>query len=255
MPRTRRSAECPPSPPPPPPRTRTRTGVGLADMREGIPVGEVVHAACGAEWCITSAVPLGPELLRAEVLDVMLPGRLGCYVYPADAVLHVPAHQDTKRTHVDHIFRNETNGLVGDVQDVIHHMSVHGSGGGGGAAGGATGEAADSDGCAHGRDIEKCGHPEGDEGLDDEDDKDDDLDDDPEGDEDHEDLCDHEDEGDCEDDDCDGAATARRSTEKMTGGDGDGTDDSDEDQAAGAASSSWHMATKPVTRAARTRRR
>ena len=70
------------------------TGVRLACGLPGAPVGRHVHLA-HEDWAITSDVaPDDPAMLDA-LLDVALPGAVGCYVYPRDAVLHLPAARAT----------------------------------------------------------------------------------------------------------------------------------------------------------------
>tara|TARA_B110000046_G_scaffold85704_1_gene93738 strand:- start:581 stop:1072 length:492 start_codon:yes stop_codon:yes gene_type:complete len=101
---------------------RRCTGVALADGREGVPAKAHVHMACGA-WQITSSVPCGPALLEADVLDRALPGALGRYVYPADAVLCVPSKQTTVRADLERLLAAER---VDDALEEAHvnHLSV-----------------------------------------------------------------------------------------------------------------------------------
>ena len=62
-------------------------GIALATGAVGVRAGAHVHAS-GDGWEIRSAVPVTEEaLLGAPVLDAILPGALGRYVYPEDAVL------------------------------------------------------------------------------------------------------------------------------------------------------------------------
>lgn len=101
---------------------RRRTGVALADGRESVPAKPHVHMACDA-WQITSSVPCGPALLEADVLDRALPGALGRYVYPADAVLCVPSKQTTLRADLERLLAAER---VEDALEEarVNHLSV-----------------------------------------------------------------------------------------------------------------------------------
>ena len=69
-------------------RAPPRVGVRLANLSEGARAGAHVHAAT-AEWAITSDACAADDarVLDGALLDRALPGALGCYVYPADAVL------------------------------------------------------------------------------------------------------------------------------------------------------------------------
>ena len=69
------------------PRRTLPKGVCLADETEGHPPRRVAHMQT-EEWTITSDVPLDDVLSHAPA-DVILPGRLGAYVYPSDAVFHL----------------------------------------------------------------------------------------------------------------------------------------------------------------------
>ena len=66
--------------------SRRIKGVGLAAMVEGVAAGRVVHVA-GEGWAISSHNDI-VDILTCDVLERCLPGRLGCYLLPADAVLH-----------------------------------------------------------------------------------------------------------------------------------------------------------------------
>ena len=73
-------------------------GIRLSDGREGTAVGRHVHCK-GGTWSITSKVPVGPAMLSQPPLDRLLPGMLGCYVYPSDAVFHL--HDRAHTTQAD----------------------------------------------------------------------------------------------------------------------------------------------------------
>lgn len=96
-------------------------GVRLRDASEGTPVGAHVHCA-GPTWAITSHVPVGPEMLTAPVLDRVLPGRLGCYVYPQDAVFHMTSRATTSRTDLDDVTASERVGASDG--EWVNHLTV-----------------------------------------------------------------------------------------------------------------------------------
>jgi hypothetical protein len=100
-----------------------RTGVALAGGREGAAVERHVHAT-GSTWTITSTVPCGPALLEAEVLDRLLPGALGRYVYPADAVLHITGKTATRRADFDALLQEEEVVADAEEQARVNHLSV-----------------------------------------------------------------------------------------------------------------------------------
>jgi hypothetical protein len=70
------------------------TGVRLACGTAGARVGAHVHLA-HEDWAITSDVAPGDPAMLDALLDAVLPGAVGCYVYPRDAVLHLPAQAAT----------------------------------------------------------------------------------------------------------------------------------------------------------------
>jgi hypothetical protein len=80
------------------------TGVRLACGTAGAPVGAHVHLA-HEDWAITSDVaPDDPAMLDA-LLDAVLPGAVGCYVYPRDAVLHLTAAPATDAADVQRVLQ------------------------------------------------------------------------------------------------------------------------------------------------------
>lgn len=100
-------------------------GVRLLDDREEAAVGAFVHAK-DADWMITSNVEIGRPLLECDVLDRLLPGRLGAYFYPIDAVFHMPhLARGTRTSDLRKVIARETSRETGDGDDdVVHHMSV-----------------------------------------------------------------------------------------------------------------------------------
>jgi hypothetical protein len=108
-------------------RISTTIGVAIGDGREA-PRLPHVHAATDA-WEITSACPI-EDVLTLDVdavLDKVLPGRLGFYVYPVDAVLCCKNEhgniRDTTTTDLDRTMRSERV-CVDEADLVFHHLTV-----------------------------------------------------------------------------------------------------------------------------------
>ena len=59
-------------------------------MSNGVTPGSYKHAE-GDEWTITSHTPVDRSLLEVDVLDIALPGKLGTYILPKDAVFFYPS--------------------------------------------------------------------------------------------------------------------------------------------------------------------
>jgi len=81
------------------------SGISL-DTLAAAAAREHVHAETEA-WRITSRVPVGPELLDCPVLESPLPGRLGCFVLPQDAVLDMPSKARVTRRDLNGILDSE----------------------------------------------------------------------------------------------------------------------------------------------------
>lgn len=100
---------------------RRPNGVALCTRREGVPVGIHVHAQ-DKRWRITSNVPVGPELLLTSVLDVTLPGALGRYLLPEDAVFHVLGQPTTRTSDLLAVWDEESE-TTPRVQDTVLHLN------------------------------------------------------------------------------------------------------------------------------------
>lgn len=72
----------------------SRVGMRLADEALGVPMGAHIHLAT-ENWSISSAHPI-TKLGTVAVLDRVLPGLLGSFFYPSDAVF-AAATRDTTR--------------------------------------------------------------------------------------------------------------------------------------------------------------
>ena len=84
----------------------TTSGISLQHSTEGIPPRVHIHAQ-GGNWTITSNVPIGMELLDADLLEKTLPGALGTYILPADAVFHMTDRKITQKGDFLDRMRNE----------------------------------------------------------------------------------------------------------------------------------------------------
>jgi hypothetical protein len=118
-----------------PSRARGTNGVLLATREGGHhPPRRFVHMQTD-EWAITSDVP--PEgVSSSPVADVILVGRLGAYVYPADAAFHVRASPSScAPTSVDDLARAEEaeRGAVRSCSDLgldfVRHVTLLRGGG------------------------------------------------------------------------------------------------------------------------------
>jgi len=91
----------------------TAPGIALCDMTCGTSPKQHIHFR-GEEdtlensWVITSDVPLQPDsILSMEPLSTPLPGRLGSYLLPRDAVLHWPHRKQTTIMDFQTLLQNE----------------------------------------------------------------------------------------------------------------------------------------------------
>lgn len=97
-------------------------GVRLVDEREGASVGAHVHLRSDA-WCVTSQ--FAPDDDWCDVADVILPGRLGRYVYPSDAVFSVNEKAHTSVQDWRDAVRCETEMVRGtSMRSRVNHLSA-----------------------------------------------------------------------------------------------------------------------------------
>lgn len=78
------------------------SGVQLLTGKPKAPVSGHVHLEHDG-WCITSKTypPTDPTFLTTDLLDISLPGPLGCFLYPKDAVFHVKEQTHTTKEMLD----------------------------------------------------------------------------------------------------------------------------------------------------------
>ena len=86
-------------------------GIELASMSEGVTPRRFVHARKD-EWVITSNTAPNEDILSCPLLKQNLPGYLGCYFYPADAVFHVTNTLKTRKNHLEEVIRRENLRLL-----------------------------------------------------------------------------------------------------------------------------------------------
>lgn len=102
-------------------------GVRISEGTDRAACGRCVHAET-EEWTITSDTPVGPAMLDVPLLSRQLPGRLGCYVYPADAVFSLRNKKSTSSADFSRAVADEEAG-VGKRQawggrGVLRHVTV-----------------------------------------------------------------------------------------------------------------------------------
>jgi hypothetical protein len=96
------------------------TGVALADGRDGVATLAHVHAALD-DFVVTSDVPCDASLLDAPVLGRALPGALGRYLLPVDAVLHLPRRHATTVADLRDLVAREEAALAARTAAVASH--------------------------------------------------------------------------------------------------------------------------------------
>jgi hypothetical protein len=101
-------------------RVARPTGVALADGCDGAVPRAHVHVALD-DFVVTSDVPCDASLLHAPVLDRALPGALGRYVLPADAVLHLARRQATTAADLRDLLAREEAALAARTAAVASH--------------------------------------------------------------------------------------------------------------------------------------
>jgi len=82
-------------------------GVCIDSGAEGTAVKRVVHIQ-GSNWLITSNVKLDEELLEADLTSTLLPGRLGQYFLPKDAVFSMTNEAVTTTQMFQSVVKDET---------------------------------------------------------------------------------------------------------------------------------------------------
>ena len=68
-------------------------------------------------WEVTSDVRIS-DVPFCTVLERVLPGRIGAYIYPSDAVVTFLDHNVTKKTDLDGVIAREKSKRVG-----VHHIN------------------------------------------------------------------------------------------------------------------------------------
>ena len=101
------------------------SGVSLADGCAGIAVGPCVYHET-ALWCITGHVPIGPKLLEVDVVDRPLPGLLGRYVYPKDAVFTLRGRTVTHYCDLRELEAAEHDRAPDERDEVVQHLTIEG---------------------------------------------------------------------------------------------------------------------------------
>lgn len=77
-------------------------------------------------WCITSDTPPNEQLLSCDHLERCLPGYLGAYFYPKDAVFHFTDRAETTQAHFSEILSNERErGRMGVVHGDLTQLKLN----------------------------------------------------------------------------------------------------------------------------------
>ena len=97
-------------------------GIHLGSGKEKA-VGPHVHAQ-GETWAITSKHPVDESLLTVDVLERLLPGCLGAYVYPHDAVMHIPGKKRTTAADAARTLSESQKGPEAHEIRRINHLTL-----------------------------------------------------------------------------------------------------------------------------------
>jgi hypothetical protein len=84
------------------------SGVCIASLNRS-PLGKYTHLT-QEDWTITSNVPL-EDLAETPVLEKALPGLLGSYFYPSDAVFSICKVKNTTKKHFEEVVAREEQRL------------------------------------------------------------------------------------------------------------------------------------------------
>lgn len=104
-------------------------GVALVDRTEGVTTRSFVHQQRDG-WVVTSATPPDQSILDVDTLETCLPGFLGTYVYPRDAVFHKTTQTITTLADLDREMQVQRETHVDRVRRMLrtrmnHHTIVH----------------------------------------------------------------------------------------------------------------------------------
>ena len=91
-------------------------GIALASGKSVVKPLPHVHAS-GPEWTITSKVSID-KVAEVDILNRVLPGLLGRYIYPKDAVLHCPEDNVDRLMNENYVPLETTGGMSG------HHLTL-----------------------------------------------------------------------------------------------------------------------------------
>ena len=98
----------------------TMSGIALSSGMTDVSRKKHIHVQC-KEWDVTSDHSIS-EVPFCKVLDRVLPGRLGSYIYPCDAVFMCLDRQKTTKKDLDGVMQRERSKRA--VVQHINHISV-----------------------------------------------------------------------------------------------------------------------------------
>ena len=99
-----------------------QTGVRLSDGKNHVDIGKHVHLS-NETWSITSNVSPS-DILSHDVLDRVLPGALGAFVYPNDAVFHIMDKPNTTNAHFNIVLTAEKDCQMEEVAMHLNQRTV-----------------------------------------------------------------------------------------------------------------------------------
>ena len=100
------------------------TGIALKNFQTNVKPGKYIHTE-HEHWSIYSDVPLNEELLRCPVLEEQLPGRLGEFMLPEDAVFRLNGKKKTTVVDLKHYWAIEEEHTVSRTEVLMkNHFSV-----------------------------------------------------------------------------------------------------------------------------------
>ena len=98
-------------------------GVCLHDGCTQAPSGRYVHHD-HEDWRVTSNIPLDESMFNQPVVDSLLPGAFGRYVYPMDAVFTIKRRNTTTARDLDERIRQMSSIERKDIVVRMNHLTV-----------------------------------------------------------------------------------------------------------------------------------
>lgn len=107
------------------PQTNMPTGVSLSGMEDGAVAQRHVHMSKDG-WCITSACPVSEKILcTPELVERTLPGFLGTFFYPSDAVFHICGRRATTVADFQRVVSEEARRVTDSHKQLLYVKMNH----------------------------------------------------------------------------------------------------------------------------------